>query len=54
MEKQTNIVYALGVIGSAFYFISTATTFWLGALGVLKALVWPAFMAYYFFQFLVK
>jgi hypothetical protein len=28
------------------YFISTAATFWLGVLGFLKALVWPAFLVY--------
>ena len=45
--KKTDTVYALGVIGSAIYFIQHATTFWMGVLGVLKALVWPAMLAYY-------
>jgi hypothetical protein len=39
-------VYGLGFIGAAIYFISQAATFWLGVLGVLKALVWPAFLVY--------
>jgi hypothetical protein len=39
-------VYGMGVIGAAIYFISNATSFWMGALGILKALVWPAFMVY--------
>lgn len=39
-------VYGLGLIGAAIYFISQATTFWLGVLGFLKALAWPAFMVY--------
>ena len=39
-------VYGLGLIGAAIYFISQATTFWLGVLGFLKALVWPAFLVY--------
>lgn len=39
-------VYGLGVIGAAIYFISHAATFWLGVLGFLKALVWPAFLVY--------
>lgn len=39
-------VYGLGLIGAAIYFISTATGFWAGLLGFLKALVWPAFLVY--------
>ncbi len=39
-------VYGLGFIGAAIYFISQATTFWMGVLGFLKALVWPAFLVY--------
>lgn len=45
-------VYGLGFIGSAIYYISTATSFWVGALGVLKALVWPAFLVYELLKFL--
>ncbi len=32
-------VYGLGLIGAAIYFISTATSFWIGVLGFLKAIV---------------
>ena len=39
-------VYGLGFIGAAIYFIGSATTFWLGVLGFLKALVWPAFLVH--------
>ena len=39
-------VYGLGVIGAAIYYISTATGFWMGVVGILKALVWPAFFVY--------
>ena len=38
--------YGLGVIGAAVYYISVATGFWVGVLGVLKALVWPAFLVF--------
>jgi hypothetical protein len=38
--------YGLGMIGSAIYFISTAAGFWDGVLGLLKALVWPAFLIF--------
>ena len=39
-------VYGLGFVGAAIYYISTATGFWMGVLGVLKAIVWPAFLVY--------
>lgn len=39
-------IYGLGFIGAAVYFIGQATTFWLGVLGFLKAMVWPAFLIY--------
>jgi len=47
-----NAVYGLGFIGSAIYYISTATGFWMGVLGVLKAIVWPAFLVYGLLKFL--
>ncbi len=45
-------VYGLGFIGAAIYYISTATGFWHGVLGVLKALVWPAFLVFELLKFL--
>ncbi len=39
-------VYGLGFIGALIYFIQHATTFWMGVLGVLKAMVWPAMIIY--------
>lgn len=39
-------VYGLGLIGAAVYFISHATSFWMGVLGFLKAIVWPAFLVF--------
>ena len=47
-----NAVYGLGFIGSVVYYISTATGFWMGVLGFLKALVWPAFLVYGVLKFL--
>jgi hypothetical protein len=41
-----NAAYGLGLIGAAIYYISHATGFWEGAFGLLKALVWPAFLVY--------
>lgn len=45
-------VYGLGFIGAVIYYISTATGFWGGVLGVLKAIVWPALLVYELFRFL--
>jgi hypothetical protein len=36
----------MGIIGAAIYYISQATTFWMGVVGFLKALAWPAFLVY--------
>ncbi len=51
-NSSNSAMYGLGLIGSAIYFISTASGFWMGLLGFLKAIVWPAFMAYELFKFL--
>ncbi len=45
-------VYGLGVIGAAVWYISTAATFWMGVVGLLKAIVWPAFLVYEAFKFI--
>ena len=45
-------VYGLGFVGAAIYYISTATGFWMGVLGVLKAIVWPAFLVYEILKYL--
>lgn len=33
-------------VGAAIYFVSQANDFWGGALGFLKALIWPAYLVY--------
>ncbi len=45
-DVHSSAVYGLGFIGAAIYFISQATTLWMGVLGFLKALVWPAYLVY--------
>lgn len=45
-------LYGLGFVGSVIYYISTATSFWMGVLGILKSLVWPAFLVYELLKFL--
>ena len=38
--------YCLGFLGAAVYYIQYANGFWMGVLGVLKALVWPAMLIF--------
>jgi hypothetical protein len=45
-------IYGLGLVGAAVYFISYATSFWMGVLGILKAIVWPAFLVYEAFKYI--
>ena len=45
-STSSNAVYGLGMIGAAVYYISYATGFWMGVVGLLKAIVWPAFLVY--------
>lgn len=52
-RKKTNdrhtadsALYFFGFIGAAIYYISTASTFWIGVIGFLKAMVWPAFLVF--------
>ena len=44
--------YFLGFLGSAIYYIMNASGFWNGVWGVIKALVWPAFLVFELFKFL--
>jgi hypothetical protein len=41
-----NAVYGLGLIGALVYYIQQADGFWSVILGILKAVVWPAFVVY--------
>ena len=45
-------IYGLGFLGAAIYYISHSATFWMGVLGILKALVWPAFLVFELLKFL--
>lgn len=45
-------VYGLAFVGALIYFIQHATTFGIGVLGFLKALVWPAILIYKLLDFL--
>jgi len=49
-NAPASAVYGLGFIGAVVFYISTATGFWVGVLGILKALVWPAFLVFEAFK----
>jgi len=50
--STNNAVYGLGFIGSAVYYISHVSGFWMGVLGFLKAIVWPAFLVFDLLKYL--
>ncbi len=52
--SASSAVYGLGLIGAAIYFISTATSFWIGVLGFLKAIIWPVLLVYEAFKHLAS
>ena len=52
-NASSGAIYGLGLIGAAVWFISSATGFWMGVLGFLKALVWPALLVYEAFKALM-
>jgi hypothetical protein len=44
--RDSGCFYGLGFLGAVIYYIQTATGFWAGVLGVLKAIVWPVFVVH--------
>jgi hypothetical protein len=52
--QSGNAVYGLGLIGAAVFYISQATSFWIGVIGFFKALVWPAFLVYEVLKYVNK
>ncbi len=47
-------IYCLGFLGAAVFYISHAPTVWMGVVGFLQAIVWPAFLVYDALQFLAR
>jgi predicted small integral membrane protein len=45
-------VYGLGFIGALVYYLSHATTFWIGVVGFFKAIFWPAMLVYKLLEYL--
>ena len=48
----SGMAYGLGFIGALVYYISAATGFWNGAWGIVKAMLWPAFLVYELMKYL--
>ncbi len=51
-EHCGGAIYGLGFIGALIYYLSTATGFWVGVLGFIKAIIWPVFLVYEVLRFL--
>ncbi|MCB9343309.1 MAG: hypothetical protein H6576_06410 [Lewinellaceae bacterium] len=45
-QAPQNAIYGMGLIGALVYYLSIATSFWTGVIGVLKAVFWPGFLVY--------
>ncbi len=56
MQKKCNGmlggIYGMAFIGAAIYYLQHAPNFWAAALGIVKALFWPAILMYRLFGFL--
>ncbi len=45
-------VYGLGFLGALYYYLTTATSLWMGVVGVIKAIFWPGVLVYGALKFL--
>jgi len=45
-------LYGLGFLGALVYYLSTATTVLAGIIGIVKAVLWPAFLVYGVLKFI--
>ncbi len=48
------VMYCLGFIGALVFYIGNAASFWMGVVGFLQALVWPAFLVHAALEFFSK
>lgn len=51
-NSTPDAVYSLGLLGAFFYYVTTASSFWMGILGIVKAIFWPAFIVFELLKFL--
>ena len=45
-------IYGFGLIGAWVYYLVHAETFWMGVLGILKGIVWPAMLVFELMKYL--
>lgn len=45
-------VYGLGLLGAWFYYLTHAATVWMGLLGIIKGIFWPALLVYEVLKYL--
>ncbi len=45
-------LYGLGFLGALVYYLTTATSLLAGVLGVVRAILWPAFLVYGVLKFI--
>lgn len=45
--NRTSGAYGLGMIGAAVFYLHDTVGFWSSVGGLLKAIVWPAFLVYH-------
>jgi hypothetical protein len=45
-------LYGLGFLGALVYYLTTATSLLGGTLGIIKAILWPAFLVYGLLKFI--
>ncbi len=43
---SSNPIYGLGVIGALFYYLQSATSFWMVVAGIFKSIFWPAVLMF--------
>jgi hypothetical protein len=51
-SSNSGAFYGLGIIGALVYYLQQANTLGQGVMGVLKAILWPAFFVYRIYQYL--
>lgn len=51
--QEGSAIYALGILGALVYFIKDGKGFWGKCLGVIKAILWPAYVVYGLLEYLL-
>lgn len=51
-SRGSDAIYCIGLLGAWYYYLTTATSFGMGLLGILKGIFWPAILVYEAMKFL--